>query len=131
MFNMIWLYHALSMLHVGWMKNSFNICDKMDKKMWCSHWSSFPSFWSFLGHNKSKYDHAHSKCIDVDYIIFIVIMSYNTTNEVYTLDKIDAEELKKFVTKNMYKVHVRGMAQHSKFEQFLLHSCLFGCFLCI
>ena len=51
-----------------------------------------------LGRNKFKYDHTNSKWIDVDCIISIMTMSYNATNKVYTLDRIDAEELEKFVT---------------------------------
>jgi hypothetical protein len=37
------------------------------------------------GYNKFKYDHMDSKWIDVDFIIFIITMSYNSTNEVYTM----------------------------------------------
>ena len=37
--------------------------------------------------------------MDVDYVISTMTMSYNADDEVYTLDKIDAEELKRFVTK--------------------------------
>jgi hypothetical protein len=40
--------------------------------------------------NKFKYDHTYSKWIDVDYVISIITMSYNSTNEVYTLDKNDS-----------------------------------------
>jgi hypothetical protein len=48
--------------------------------------------------NKFKYDHTDNKWIDVDCIISTVTMSYNSTNEVYTLDKNDSEQLSKFVT---------------------------------
>ena len=51
-----------------------------------------------LGHNNFKYDHTNSKWIDVDYVISIITMSYNSTNEVYTLDRNDSEQLSKFVT---------------------------------
>ena len=36
--------------------------------------------------------------IDVDCIISIVNMSYIATNKVYTLDRIDVEDLEKFMT---------------------------------
>ena len=49
-------------------------------------------------HNKFKYDHTGSKCNDVDYIISIMTMSSSATNEVRTLDKINGEELKRFMT---------------------------------
>ena len=49
-------------------------------------------------HDKFKYDHIGSKCNDVDCIISIMIMSSNAINEVYTLDKINGEELKRFMT---------------------------------
>jgi hypothetical protein len=49
--------------------------------------------------NKFKYDHMDSKWIDVDCITSTVTMSYNSTNEVYTLDRNDSEQLSKFVTK--------------------------------
>ena len=52
-----------------------------------------------LGRNKYKYDHTYSKWIDVDCVISTVIMSYNSTNEVYTVDKNDSKQLSKFVTK--------------------------------
>jgi hypothetical protein len=42
----------------------------------------------------------------MDCIISTLTMSYNSSNDVYTLDIIDAEELEKFVTK---RVHVRGL----------------------
>ena len=42
------------------------------------------------GCSKLKYDQTDSKCIDVDCIISTVIMSYNSTNEVYTLDRNDS-----------------------------------------
>ena len=50
------------------------------------------------GHNKFKYDHTDSKWIDLDYDISIVTMSYNSTNEVCTLNRNDSESLSKFVT---------------------------------
>jgi hypothetical protein len=53
----------------------------------------------YPGRNKFKYDHTNSKWIDVDCIISTVTMSYNSTNEVYTLDRNDSEQLSKFVTK--------------------------------
>src|ERR1700738_217709 len=53
----------------------------------------------YPGRNKFKYDHTDSKWIDVDCIISMVTMSYNSTNEVYTLDRNDLEQLSKFVTK--------------------------------
>ena len=40
-------------------------------------------------YNKFKYDHTDSKWNDVDCIIYTVTMSYNSTNEVYTLDRND------------------------------------------
>ena len=46
-----------------------------------------------LGRNKFKYDHTDSKWIDVGCVISTVIMSYNSTNEVYTLDRNDLEQL--------------------------------------
>ena len=42
------------------------------------------------GRNKLKYDHKDSKWIDIDCIISTVTMSYNSTNEVYTLDRNDS-----------------------------------------
>ena len=51
-----------------------------------------------LGHNNFKYDHIISKWIDVDCIDSTIAMSYNAPNEVYTVDRIDAEDLEKFVT---------------------------------
>jgi hypothetical protein len=52
----------------------------------------------YPGRNKFKYDHTDSKWIDADCIISTVTMSYNFTNEVYTLDRNDSEQLSKFVT---------------------------------
>jgi hypothetical protein len=52
-----------------------------------------------LGRNKFKYDHTNNKWIDVDCIIITMIMSYNFTNEVYTLDRNDSHQLSKFLTK--------------------------------
>ena len=46
-----------------------------------------------LGCNKFKYDRTDSKWFDVDCIISTVIMSYNSTNELYTLDKNNSEQL--------------------------------------
>jgi hypothetical protein len=43
----------------------------------------------------------------VDCIISTVIMSYNATNEVYTLDRIDVEKLEKFVIeRNIFWVNI-------------------------
>ena len=54
-------------------------------------------------------------------VIYPGYMSYNAINEVYTL-----EELEKFVTKRkMYRVHVQGMAQHSKLQQSLSSTSYF------
>ena len=53
----------------------------------------------YSSRNKFKYDHTHSKWIDVDYVIYIATMSYNSTNEVYTLDRYDSKQLSKFMTK--------------------------------
>ena len=41
------------------------------------------------GRNKFKYDHTDSKQIAIDCIISTIIMRYNSTNEVYTLDRND------------------------------------------
>lgn len=49
-------------------------------------------------HNKYKCDHTCSIWIDVGCIMSTMTMSHNVTNEVYTIDKIDAEELENFVT---------------------------------
>lgn len=51
-----------------------------------------------LGRDKFKYDHTDSQWIDVDCIICTVTISYNPGNEVYCLDRNDAEQLDKFVT---------------------------------
>jgi hypothetical protein len=51
----------------------------------------------YPGRNKFKYDHTDSKWIDVDCIISTVTMSYNSTNEVYTPDRNDSEQLSKFM----------------------------------
>ena len=40
--------------------------------------------------NKFKYDHINSKWIDVDCIIYMVTMTYNSTNEMYTLHRNDS-----------------------------------------
>lgn len=50
-----------------------------------------------VGRDKFKYDHTDSQWIDIDCIICTVTMSYNPVNEVYSLDRNDAEQLKKFV----------------------------------
>ncbi len=50
------------------------------------------------GRDKFKYDHTDSQWIDIDCVISTVTMSYNSTNEVYTLDMKDSEVLSKFVT---------------------------------
>ena len=52
-------------------------------------------------HSKFKYDQTDSKWINVDCIIFTITMSYNSTNEVYTLDRNDLKQLFKFVTKQI------------------------------
>ena len=45
------------------------------------------------------YDHTDNKWSALYYIIFSVTMSYDATNKVYTLDRIDVEEIEKFVIK--------------------------------
>jgi hypothetical protein len=50
-----------------------------------------------VGRDKFKYDHTDSQWIDVDCIICTVTMTYNPINEVYSLDRTDAEQLTKFV----------------------------------
>jgi hypothetical protein len=50
------------------------------------------------GRDKFKYDHTDSQWIDIDCVISTVTMSYNPTNEIYTLDMNDSEQLSKFVT---------------------------------
>ena len=50
------------------------------------------------GRDKFKYDHTDSQWIDIDCVISTVTMTYNSTNEVYTLDRNDSEVLSKFVT---------------------------------
>lgn len=62
-----------------------------------------------LSRMKFKHDHTNSKRIDVDCTISTMIMSSNATNEEYTQDRIDVEELENFVTKEkcirfIYKV---------------------------
>ncbi|KAG0596727.1 hypothetical protein M758_UG279900 [Ceratodon purpureus] len=51
----------------------------------------------YVGRDKYKYDHADNKWIDVDRIISTVTMAYNPVNEVYTLDRNDANQLRSFV----------------------------------
>jgi hypothetical protein len=53
---------------------------------------------NYPSNDKFKYDQMDRKWIDVDCVISIVTMSYNSTNEVYTLDKYDSKQLSKFVT---------------------------------
>ena len=48
--------------------------------------------------DKFEYDHTDSQWIDINCVISIVTMSYNSTNEVYILDRNDFEVLSKFVT---------------------------------
>ena len=43
-----------------------------------------------LGPNKFKYDHTDSKWIVVDCNMSMVIVSYNSTNDVYNLDRNDS-----------------------------------------
>ena len=62
-----------------------------------------------LGCDKFIYDHTNSKWIDVDCIISTMTMGYNATNDAYTLDRIDAEELEEFVTKRNVQGHARGL----------------------
>ena len=50
------------------------------------------------GRDKFKYNHTDSQWIDIDCVISTVTMSYNPTNEIYTLDRNDSEQLSKFVT---------------------------------
>ena len=44
-----------------------------------------------LGRSKFKYDHTYGKRMHVDCVISIVTMSYQFTNDVYTLDRNDAK----------------------------------------
>ena len=60
--------------------------------------------------NKFNYDHTNSKCIDENCIYFY---SDNVTNKIYTLDRVDVEELEKFVTERMYRVYVGGLCSHT------------------
>jgi len=53
----------------------------------------------YPGLTKFKYDHTDSKWIEVDCVISAITMSYNSINEVYTLDRNDSKQLSKFVTK--------------------------------
>ncbi len=48
--------------------------------------------------NKFMYDHMDSIWIDLNCVISIVTMSYNSTNKVYTLDRNDLEQMSKLVT---------------------------------
>ena len=45
------------------------------------------------GRDKFKFDYTDSKWIDVDCVVSIVSMSYNSTNEVSTLDRNDSEQV--------------------------------------
>ena len=49
------------------------------------------------GWNVFNYDHTDSKWIDLN-CMCILTMSYNSTNEVYTLDMNNSEQLSEFVT---------------------------------
>jgi hypothetical protein len=51
------------------------------------------------GLTKFKYDYTDSKLIEVDCVKSAITMSYNSINEVYTLDRKDSKQLSKFVTK--------------------------------
>lgn len=46
----------------------------------------FQDYRKYVGRDKFKYDHTDSKWIDVDCVICTVTMTYNSINEVYTLD---------------------------------------------
>ena len=52
-------------------------------------------------------------------------MSYNATNEVHPIDRIDAEEMEKFVTEIcigfIFKVRFNTLSSNN----FFLHSCFF------
>ena len=52
----------------------------------------------YIGRDKFKYDHIDSKWIDINCIIYNVILAYNHGNEVYSLDQNDAEHLRQFLT---------------------------------
>lgn len=57
-----------------------------------------------MGFNKLKYDHIDNKWIDINCVNSIVTMSYNATQKIYTLVKLNEEEFEKFVTKGNVKV---------------------------
>lgn len=50
------------------------------------------NYMKHVGRNKFNDVHTDSKWIYVDYPIYIVTMSYNAANKLYTLDRIDAGE---------------------------------------
>ena len=62
------------------------------------YWDNVAILQQHPGCNKFKYDHIDSKWIVLDCINSTVTMNYNATNKVYTLDRINVEELEKFVT---------------------------------
>ena len=68
--------------------------------------------------NNFKNDHTNSKRIHVHCTIFIVTMSFNVTNKVYTLDRIDTYELEKFAIER----NVEGLGTRFVLERRLLHS---------
>jgi hypothetical protein len=51
----------------------------------------------YVGRDKFKYDHTDSKWIDIDCVICNVTLAYNPQNEVYSLDRNDAEHLRQFL----------------------------------
>ena len=51
----------------------------------------------YVGRDKFKYDHTDSKWIDIDCVICNVTLAYNPQNEVYSLDRDDAEHLRQFL----------------------------------
>lgn len=57
-------------------------------------------FKSAPGRNKFKYEVTDTQWIDVDSIICIVALSFNSTSNVYTLDENDRNVLDEFVSKN-------------------------------
>ena len=57
-------------------------------------------FKSTPGRNKFKYEVTDTQWIDIDSIICIVALSFNSTSNVYTLDENDRDVLDEFVSKN-------------------------------
>jgi hypothetical protein len=51
----------------------------------------------YVGRDKFKYDHTDSKWIDIDCVICNVTLAYNPQNEVYSLDRNDAEHLRQLL----------------------------------